>query len=64
MRFININVAEFDAFKHSGIPLTADARVTLEELTDALKEYKVDAEYQARMAVLKEAWEAEVDRLF
>jgi 3D-(3,5/4)-trihydroxycyclohexane-1,2-dione acylhydrolase (decyclizing) len=26
VRFININVAEFDSYKHSAIPLTADAR--------------------------------------
>lgn len=64
VRFININVAEFDSFKHSAIPLTADARLTLEELTESLKEYKVDADYQARISMLKERWEQEVDRLF
>ena len=64
VRFINVNVAEFDAFKHSAIPLTSDARLTLEELTVALKEYKVDGEYQSRIANLKENWEVEVDRLF
>jgi 3D-(3,5/4)-trihydroxycyclohexane-1,2-dione acylhydrolase (decyclizing) len=64
LRFVNINVAEFDSYKHSAIPLTADARVTLEELTEALKEYKVDDEYQALISTLKEKWEAEVDRLF
>ena len=32
VRFININVAEFDAAKHAALPLVADARVTLEEL--------------------------------
>ena len=32
MKFININVAEFDAYKHNAIPLVGDARVTLEEL--------------------------------
>jgi 3D-(3,5/4)-trihydroxycyclohexane-1,2-dione acylhydrolase (decyclizing) len=64
VRFININVAEFDSFKHSAIPLTADARVTLDELTEALKGYKVDGQYQSRIATLKENWEVEVDRLF
>jgi len=62
--FVNINVAEFDAFKHAAIPVTADARVTLEELTNALQGYRVDAEYLSRMAALKQEWEAEVDRLF
>jgi 3D-(3,5/4)-trihydroxycyclohexane-1,2-dione acylhydrolase (decyclizing) len=64
VRFININVAEFDSFKHSAIPLTADARVTLEELTEALKGYKVDGQYQSRIATLKQNWEVEVDRIF
>jgi 3D-(3,5/4)-trihydroxycyclohexane-1,2-dione acylhydrolase (decyclizing) len=64
VRFININVAEFDSFKHSAIPLTADARLTLEELTEALKEYHMDADYQSRISMLKEEWEQEVDRLF
>jgi len=64
IQFVNINIAEFDAFKHSAIPLTADARVTLDELTSALKEYRVDKDYQSQIAELKIAWEAEVDRLF
>jgi len=64
VRFININAAEFDSFKQSAIPLTADARLTLEELTDALKEYRVDADHQTRISTLKESWETEVERLF
>ncbi len=64
VRFININVAEFDAFKHSAIPLTADARATLEELSVALRGFQVSREYQEQMAALKAEWEAEVDRLY
>ena len=41
VRFVNINVAEFDAYKHAALPLLADARVTLEELTDLLEGYHV-----------------------
>ncbi|NIP24075.1 MAG: 3D-(3,5/4)-trihydroxycyclohexane-1,2-dione acylhydrolase (decyclizing), partial [Phycisphaerae bacterium] len=33
VRFININVAEFDAYKHLALPLVGDAKVTLTELT-------------------------------
>jgi 3D-(3,5/4)-trihydroxycyclohexane-1,2-dione acylhydrolase (decyclizing) len=64
MKFVNINVAEFDSFKHSAIPLTADARLTIEELTESLKDYKVDSDYQSLISNLKEKWEQEVDRLF
>ncbi len=32
VKFININVGEFDAFKHHALPVVGDAKVTLEEL--------------------------------
>jgi len=64
VRFININVAEFDAGKHAALPLVADARATLEELTQALAGYTVDPAYRSLTARLKAAWEAEVERLF
>lgn len=64
VRFININVCEMDAFKHNGLSLQADARVTLEELTKALKDFTVAAEYAAGVKALKAEWEAETERLF
>jgi 3D-(3,5/4)-trihydroxycyclohexane-1,2-dione acylhydrolase (decyclizing) len=64
VRFVNINTAEFDAYKVGAIPVVADARVALEQLAAALSDVKVSAEYSAEVASLKTAWEAEVDRLF
>jgi 3D-(3,5/4)-trihydroxycyclohexane-1,2-dione acylhydrolase (decyclizing) len=64
VRFVNINVAAFDAFKHSALPITADAQVTLLELTDALTGYRVSDEYGARIAQFREEWDREVDRLY
>ncbi|MCZ6678709.1 MAG: 3D-(3,5/4)-trihydroxycyclohexane-1,2-dione acylhydrolase (decyclizing), partial [Candidatus Poribacteria bacterium] len=64
VRFININVAEFDAAKHTALPLAADARVTLEELGEAVQGYRVNAGYSAQIARLREEWEAEVDRIY
>lgn len=64
VRFININIAEFDAAKHSALPLVADAQETLTELTDALENYKVDKNYANRISVFKEEWEEEVERLY
>jgi 3D-(3,5/4)-trihydroxycyclohexane-1,2-dione acylhydrolase (decyclizing) len=64
VRFVNINTAEFDAYKVSAIPVVADARVTLEQLAAALADYRVPAEYAAEACGLKAKWEAEVDRLF
>jgi len=64
VRFVNINTAEFDAFKVGAIPLVADARVTLERLAAALPGYRVESTYAALIGSLKQEWEAEVDRLF
>jgi len=64
VRFININVGEFDAGKHGGLPLVADARAALEELSQLLEGYHTPSEYQERVRSFREAWEKEVDRLF
>jgi len=64
IRFVNINPAEFDAYKVGAIPVVADARTTLVELGVALADYKVPQTYTAETADLKDQWEAEVDRLF
>ncbi len=64
VRFVNINMAEFDAYKVGAIPVVADARVALEQLTAALPTFQVAKEYAAEAAGLKAEWEAEVDRLF
>lgn len=63
VRFVNINTAEFDAYKVGAVPVVADARVALEQLAAALPEKKVSAEYSNEVASLKAKWEAEVDRL-
>ena len=64
VKFININLFEMDAFKHSGLALTADARVTIEELTTALTTYSVPSGYAEEIKNLKQQWEAETERLY
>ena len=64
VRFVNINVAEFDAYKHAALPLVGDARVTLEELLELLEGHQVDEAYRAQAQRLHEEWEAEVDRIY
>jgi 3D-(3,5/4)-trihydroxycyclohexane-1,2-dione acylhydrolase (decyclizing) len=64
VRFININVAEFDAFKHAALPLTGDARVTLEELQHAVSGFKVEETYRGRITGFRTDWEKEVDRIY
>jgi 3D-(3,5/4)-trihydroxycyclohexane-1,2-dione acylhydrolase (decyclizing) len=64
VRFININIAEFDAYKHGALPLVADARVTLNELREMLKDYRVGEEYASRIAQHKDQWNSVVEGLF
>lgn len=64
VRFVNINVAEFDAYKASAIPLVADAKIALEELAKVLEDYHVCPDYAAQISSLREAWGGEVERLF
>ncbi len=64
VRFININVAEFDAFKHNALPLVGDAKVTMEELMDALDGYTNSTENRDQAHQLHDTWEAEVDRIY
>lgn len=64
VRFININVAEFDSYKHAALPLTGDARVTLEELQNATAGYAVEESYRLAIAKFRADWEREVDRIY
>ena len=64
VRFLNINVAEIDAYKHSALPVIADARCALEELAELLGSYAVDESYEGRATQAREQWEAEVDRIY
>ena len=64
VHFVNINVAEFDAYKHHALPLVGDAKVTLEELLPLLDGHQVDADYQAKAKQLHTEWDAEVERIY
>jgi 3D-(3,5/4)-trihydroxycyclohexane-1,2-dione acylhydrolase (decyclizing) len=64
VRFVNVNVAELDTAKHGGVRVTADARVTLELLTDGLRGHAVDDAYRTEARRLNAEWDAEVARLY
>jgi len=64
VRFININVTEFDAGKHYGLPVVGDALAALEELLALLLGYQVEAAYRAEARQLHDAWDAEVERIY
>jgi 3D-(3,5/4)-trihydroxycyclohexane-1,2-dione acylhydrolase (decyclizing) len=63
VRFININVAEFDAFKHAALPLTGDAKACLEELLEQLKYYKTSEVYRIQAEQFNCNWDNEVSAI-
>ncbi len=65
VRFLNINVAAFDAHKlGTSLPVVADARKTLVELTKALGGYRVGADLAETVAAEKRRWDGIVDDAF
>jgi 3D-(3,5/4)-trihydroxycyclohexane-1,2-dione acylhydrolase (decyclizing) len=64
VRFVNINVAAFDAAKHSALMLVGDARAALEELSEALGTYRVDPAYRSRAEALHAEFQREIDRVY
>jgi 3D-(3,5/4)-trihydroxycyclohexane-1,2-dione acylhydrolase (decyclizing) len=63
VRFININVASFDAHKHAALPVVADARAAIDELGAALAGYQAAAPHRARVESLRREWDAELERV-
>jgi 3D-(3,5/4)-trihydroxycyclohexane-1,2-dione acylhydrolase (decyclizing) len=61
VKFVNINVARFDAVKRSGLAVEADARLALDALLDAGLE--APASWRERATAESTAWAAEVERL-
>jgi 3D-(3,5/4)-trihydroxycyclohexane-1,2-dione acylhydrolase (decyclizing) len=64
VRFLNLNVAEFDAHKLRALPLVGDARATLQELLPALADYATPTDYQGRVRQFNADWDAEVSRIY
>src|SRR5260221_11348639 len=50
VRFVNVNVAGFDAAKHAALGLTGDARATLDELAGPLAGYRTKPSYRQQPA--------------
>lgn len=64
VRFININVSEFDSAKHNGLMLQGDAKAILEELSDALSDFKVSEGYQSKVKELNQSWDEKVSEIY
>jgi 3D-(3,5/4)-trihydroxycyclohexane-1,2-dione acylhydrolase (decyclizing) len=64
VRFVNLNVTAFDAGKHAGVSVVADARAGLQAFTEAMAGYRVDEAYTARFAEHNARWRQVVDRAY
>jgi len=64
VRFLNVNVADFDAHKYAGLAIVGDARATLERLSELLEGWAVEDAYRGEVARLNREWNDEVERLY
>jgi 3D-(3,5/4)-trihydroxycyclohexane-1,2-dione acylhydrolase (decyclizing) len=64
VRFVNVNVADFDAHKHAGLALVGDARATVEWLGEVLQNWAVENAYREEAERLNREWDEEVSRLY
>jgi 3D-(3,5/4)-trihydroxycyclohexane-1,2-dione acylhydrolase (decyclizing) len=64
VRFVNVNVAAFDAAKHVGVSLVADAREAAAALTDALGDWSTPDPYRERARTLAAEWDETVERAY
>ncbi|MFI6515558.1 3D-(3,5/4)-trihydroxycyclohexane-1,2-dione acylhydrolase (decyclizing) [Spirillospora sp. NPDC050679] len=61
VRFVNVNVARFDAVKLNGVTVVADAREAVRALDGALADWTVPDAHRASVRALVRDWNATVD---
>jgi 3D-(3,5/4)-trihydroxycyclohexane-1,2-dione acylhydrolase (decyclizing) len=64
VKFVNLNVWNLDAHKHSGVQLVADARHGLEALQAALAGWGTEQAYRDEARRLAQEWDATVERAY
>ena len=64
VKFININVTEFDSFKHSALPLVGDAKSILEVIDARLSSFKVDKNYSDKIISFNKSWDQFVSEIY
>ncbi len=64
VRFVNLNVAPLDAHKLSAQALLGDARLGLEQLTDALSGWRAPEAHTSRAVGLARDWDETVQRAY
>ena len=64
VRFININITEFDSFKHGALPLAGDAKAILETLDKELANYEVNGDYRKKVENFNKSWDQFVEDIY
>ncbi|MCB0747829.1 MAG: 3D-(3,5/4)-trihydroxycyclohexane-1,2-dione acylhydrolase (decyclizing) [Ignavibacteriae bacterium] len=64
VKFININVTEFDSHKHSALPVVSDAKETLRELIDGLVDFRVEDSWHKRAINYNQSWDKKVSEYY
>jgi 3D-(3,5/4)-trihydroxycyclohexane-1,2-dione acylhydrolase (decyclizing) len=64
VQFININITEFDSFKHGALPLVGDAKAILEEIDKALTGFTVNDSYRQKIEALNATWDKFVSEIY
>lgn len=64
VKFININITEFDSFKHGALPLVGDAKVILEEIDKHLSDFMVPDAYRQKIEGLNKSWDGFVSEIY
>lgn len=64
VRFININITEFDSFKHGALPLVGDAKAILETMDKELANYEVNGDYRKKVENFNNSWDQFVEDIY
>ena len=64
VRFININITEFDSFKHGALPLVGDAKAILETMDKELANYEVNGDYRKKVENFNKSWDQFVEEIY
>lgn len=63
VRFVTINTNRFDAYKMDAVKAVGDARLTVEALSELLRDINYVSEYKDEIVNAKEIWNKEMKRL-
>jgi 3D-(3,5/4)-trihydroxycyclohexane-1,2-dione acylhydrolase (decyclizing) len=64
VQFVTVNIAAFDAAKHAGIAVVADAQSALDDLIAGLEGWSTNPAYRAEIAEAREQWERTVEAAY